>query len=67
MIIARCPNNPEHKKFITVATVLEEWVVDENGNFLGVVAGESQVVHEPHPDNEWTCVECGESAVVKVE
>ena len=29
-----CPNNLEHKRFVTVAYVSEDWVCDEEGNFL---------------------------------
>lgn len=62
---ATCPNDPKHKKFITVAHVSEEWVVDSAGNFLEVVDGGGETVAHPHPDNLWVCWEC--SAEAKVE
>lgn len=62
---ATCPKNPEHKKFITVAHVTEDWVVDENGDFVELYSGsETEVVANPHPDNTWTCAECGAEAKV---
>lgn len=60
---AFCPNNPEHKRFITVAHVSEDWIVDEWGDFLKVaLSSEGQTVSGPNPDNTWTCEECGATA-----
>jgi len=65
-MIARCPKNPEHKRFITIAHVTEDWVVDERGEFIDVYQhSESEVVHRPHPENTWTCEVCGAQAEVK--
>ena len=33
---AVCPNNSEHKTFVTVAHVTEDWVVTELGEFVEV-------------------------------
>jgi len=61
---AICPKNPEHKLFTTTAHVMEEWLVDEHGNF--VEARESlQTDHGPDPDNNWTCDVCGTQARVE--
>lgn len=63
---AKCPNNPEHKQFVTVAHVTEDWVVDEKGNFIAVFEGsEGQTVHKPDPGNTWTCVICETEAEVE--
>jgi hypothetical protein len=65
---AVCPKNRKHKRFITVAHVTEDWVVDEHGDFIAVhEASETEVVHKPHPDNTWTCAECGAQATVRTE
>lgn len=62
---ARCPNNPEHDQFITVAHVTEDWVVDREGNFLEEApAQDKQTVHGPTVGNTWTCRECGADAIV---
>jgi hypothetical protein len=61
---ARCPNSPDHKEFITVAHVAEDWKVDEEGNFLEAVEGGGSITHKPDPDNIWTCYECGAEAEV---
>lgn len=64
-MIARCPQNPEHKRFVTVATVVEEWIVDEHGHFLDEFeGGETQTLHGPDVDNNWMCAECGTRAEV---
>ena len=60
---ARCPKNPKHNRFVTTAHVMEEWVVDEHGNFQSKLET-LQVDHLPDPDNEWTCRFCGERAIV---
>jgi hypothetical protein len=63
---ARCPNDPEHKRFVTVAHVTQEWIVDEHGEYLSrFEGGESETVHGPDPGNTWQCVECGAEAKVE--
>jgi ribosomal protein S27E len=67
-MLARCPNDPTHKRFVTVAHVTEDWVVDERGNFLQVsdeTCGET--THGPHPENGWSCDICGAEAIVTDE
>jgi len=63
---ARCPKDPAHKEFVTVAHVTEDWVVDENGGFVEVFRpSESIVTHGPTVGNIWTCNKCGAEAVVE--
>lgn len=64
IMIATCPNNPDHKKFTTTAHVSETWLVDEYGNFLEGLGG-GETTHKPDPDNIWTCHECGAEAKVE--
>jgi hypothetical protein len=62
---ATCPNDPNHKEFLTVAHVTEDWVVDEFGEFVEIWdQNQTEVVANPHPDNTWTCKICGATAVV---
>lgn len=63
-ILATCPNNPDHKRFSTSAHVVEDWIVDEHGNFLAN-GGCTEVMHGPRVDNTWTCCECLAEAEVK--
>ena len=60
---AVCPNNPAHKEFLTPAHVMEDWKVDDKGNFIASM-GAIQTDHGPNPDNIWGCVECGAEATV---
>ena len=60
---ARCPKNPDHKKFVTSASEVHDWLVDEHGNFLED-RGCTETLHKPHADNIWECAECGYTAVV---
>jgi len=63
MIIATCPNNHQHKKFITVAHVTEDWIVDEYGNFIERY-GARETTHGPNVGNTWVCNTCGDIAIV---
>jgi hypothetical protein len=62
---ARCPNNKDHKEFITVAHVMQDWKVDEHGEFIAVVEECSQVSFKPDSGNIWTCAICGAEAIVE--
>ena len=63
---AVCPNDVDHKRFVTVAHITQDWEVDENGDFIRVVA-DGEVVAKPDAGNTWTCVACGEEAEVSNE
>jgi hypothetical protein len=63
---AVCPSNPEHKKFITVAHVSEDWCVNERGDFIES-RGILETVARPNVDNTWTCDICGAEATVTRE
>ena len=63
--IATCPTpGCDEGRWITVAHVSEDWVVDANGNFQDNL-GSIDVVSNPDPDNMWTCDTCGKEAVFK--
>ena len=62
---ARCLNSDEHKEFVTVAHVAEDWLVDEKGNFIENYGCTGDVVALPHSENIWTCVKCGAEAEVE--
>lgn len=64
--IAVCPNNPEHKAFTTIAHVTEEWLVDQDGNFI-MSHGCLETVHGPDRDNIWSCSRCGAPATFKAQ
>lgn len=63
-VLVRCPECPEkHKRFVTTAHVVEEWVVNERGDYQDT-KGVLEVVHRPDPGNHWHCYECGADAIV---
>ena len=62
-MIAKCPNNPSHKEFITSAHVVEDWKVDKHGHWLETIET-TEVAHGPNYVNIWTCAECGTEAEV---
>lgn len=61
---ASCPKNPDHKRFVTVAHITQDWVVNEHGEFEDVHGSDGEVVADPNPDNTWNCHECGALAEV---
>lgn len=63
-MLATCPNFPDHKRFYTTAHVMEEWLVDENGNYIEVSQESMEVVHGANPGNVWICHDCGAVAIV---
>ena len=58
---AICPKDPDHKIFITTAHVMEEWLVDEKGNWIETLSS-LETTHAPDFDNIWTCGICGTEA-----
>jgi hypothetical protein len=60
---AICPNDPTHNRFITVAHVAQDWIVDEDGDFIEEVET-TETVAKPDPGNCWTCETCGAEAKV---
>jgi hypothetical protein len=61
---AVCPNDPSHNRFVTTAHVLQDWVVDELGNFIREVST-LETAHGPDAGNIWTCEICGIEAEVR--
>ena len=55
---ATCPNNPEHRRFITTAHVSQEWLVDETGDFIEELVSCLDITHRPDSGNEWVCADC---------
>ena len=60
-----CPNKCPAKTFFATAIVTECWKVDELGDFLEVVEGETQVLNSPSTHSYCVCVTCGEEATVE--
>lgn len=51
------------KRFITVAHVAEDWVVDEYGNWIETKEC-TETVAPPDDGNTWQCERCGTEAVI---
>jgi hypothetical protein len=60
---AKCPKSSDHKRFITVAHISQDWEVDENGHWLNTIE-DLETVHGPDSGNTWQCAVCGEEAEV---
>jgi len=59
---AKCPEC-DCKEFLTCATVLEDWKVDEEGNWIDTREC-VMTIEYPNADNIWTCAKCGAEAEV---
>lgn len=64
---AVCPKYQKHNKFVTVAHVMQDWIVDPHGNFIKVARGGDclEVTHKPNKSNMWVCSTCG--SIAKLE
>ena len=61
---AVCPKDSTHNRFVTVAHVTQDWVVDAAGNFIDSIGGANDVIQGPTVGNIWTCNTCGMEAKV---
>lgn len=59
-MFASCPKNPNHKRFITTAHVVENWIVDETGGFIDNL-GSIETAQDPDPGNLWACADCADN------
>ncbi len=61
----RCPRCGA-QTFCVTAHVTQDWVVDENGDFLQSLNDCLEVTHFPDDDDIWDCNNCGYSAAGRV-
>lgn len=61
---AYCPDNPDHDRFIATAHVVEDWIVDREGNWMDTNAC-TDTLRSPSTEDVWTCAECYAEAVFK--
>ena len=60
---AACPCYAEHKEFITKAYVVQDWKVDNKGNWIETINDATETTTGPDIDNVWTCSVCGAEAI----
>ena len=58
-----CTKNSKHKRFYTTAHIMQEWEVDEQGEFRKVTIDCMEVTHGADYGNIFTCAVCGADAV----
>lgn len=51
-------------EFFTVATVLQEWRVNADGDFKAISADRVATFYEPDDGNVWNCTACGSEGVL---
>ena len=57
----RCPKCGAMSFYVT-AHVTQDWVVDENGDWIRTEDDCVEVTHFPNDDDIWDCANCGFSA-----
>ncbi len=57
----KCPKCG-NTKFNVSAHVVQEWLVDEDGDFIESIDDCVAVAHFPDNEDLWTCAECGYEA-----
>lgn len=50
------------KRFFVTAHVTQDWVVDENENWLNTYDECGEITHRPDDSDIWECYECGYDA-----
>lgn len=60
----RCPKCGAMSFYVT-AHVTQDWVVDENGDWIRTEDDCIEVTHFPNDDDVWDCANCGFSAAGK--
>ena len=53
-----CPENTEHKRFYVTAWVSEEWLVDEDGDWIKTTPGGGETMREPQSHDYRICATC---------
>ena len=56
-----CPKCGGREFFVT-AHVTQEWLVDENGNYMSTIDDCQEVTHSPDDEDLWECADCGYEA-----
>lgn len=56
---AVCTKNPKHKQFYASAHVVQDWMVDEQGNWVKTTCNCSEITHSPDSEDVWQCAICG--------
>jgi hypothetical protein len=59
-----CPNGC-NSGFYTTAHVMQEWKLDNNGNYIETMEDCLEVTAYPHDDNVWACAKCGAEAEIQ--
>jgi hypothetical protein len=60
-----CPKNKDHTRFSVTAHVVQEWIVDKDGDFVEVLKDCLEVTHRPDKEDRFVCTACGTEAIVK--
>mgnify|MGYP000997839950 CR=1 FL=1 len=60
---AVCPNNAEHKEFVTTVHVVQDWKIDNKGNWIETISDATETASGPDINNIWTCSVCGSEAI----
>jgi len=60
----RCPICGNEKFYVT-AHVTQDWLVDNNGDYVKTESECVEVIHKPNDEDVWVCANCGWDAMGK--
>lgn len=63
-MFATCPTDTTHDTFITSVHVVQDWLVDRDGDWIQDVNDCVDVIRSVSPDEVWVCAHCGEIATI---
>ena len=66
-MIIECVGNPEHKTFRADATVREEWILDQRGDFVESLGWLATLEEPSAADQVFTCASCVKDAKILVD
>jgi len=56
MLKITCPKNAKHNRFVTTAHVMQDWIIDKDGNFVRCLNECVLVDKGPEKGNYFTCI-----------
>lgn len=62
---AICPNNREHKEFISSTLIIEDWKVDSEGNYISTTDRCIALGYNEDEEEVWKCATCGSWAIMR--
>lgn len=67
MSMHKCPHCGNTERFIAPAVVVQDWIVDKDGEYIDTYEDCIDVITYPDEEITWYCAECYEEAIIVEE